>query len=227
MKERVKRTVKARHAFSCRKISVDETNLITKLREEHSREDLLVMYGKYVHGMGEEDALMRSAIWRVLCRSCGENLQVGTGVLFRHIETFEIGDNVFIGPQSYVQGREAGRCKIGNRVWLGPQSYLDARDLVIEDSVGWGPGARLLGSQHIGIPVELPLIETDLEIKPVSIKKGSDIGTSAVILPGVTVGEKAIVGAGAVVTKDVEPFSIVVGVPARFLRWRKGNGDEK
>ncbi len=48
----------------------------------------------------------------------------------------------------------------------------------------------------------------------------ADIGTNATILPGVTVGKGAIVGAGAVVVEDVPPFSIVAGVPARFLRWR-------
>ena len=48
-----------------------------------------------------------------------------------------------------------------------------------------------------------------------------DIGTNATILPGVTVGKGAIVGAGAVVVADVEPFSVVAGVPAKFIRWRE------
>jgi acetyltransferase-like isoleucine patch superfamily enzyme len=94
--------------------------------------------------------------------------------------------------------------------------------MVIEANVGWGPGAKVLGSTHTGIPSEVPIIQTDLEIKPVCIKAGADIGTNAVILPGVTVGKGSIVGAGAVVVKDVPPFAIVTGVPARFLRWREG-----
>ena len=53
-----------------------------------------------------------------------------------------------------------------------------------------------------------------------TVRRGADIGTSAVLLPGVTVGENAIVGAGAVVTKDVPDNAIVAGVPARFQRWR-------
>jgi acetyltransferase-like isoleucine patch superfamily enzyme len=63
-------------------------------------------------------------------------------------------------------------------------------------------------------------MQTDLEIKPVRIGAWADIGVNAVILPGVTIGRAAIVGAGAVVTEDVKPFSIVAGVPARFLRDR-------
>jgi len=115
-----------------------------------------------------------------------------------------------------------GRCVIGDHVWIGPQSYLDARDLVIEEYVGWGPGAKVLGSTHTGLPLDVPVIETDLEIRPVRIEAWADIGTNAVVLPGVTVGRGSLVGAGAVVTTDVPPFAVVAGVPARFLRWREG-----
>jgi acetyltransferase-like isoleucine patch superfamily enzyme len=71
--------------------------------------------------------------------------------------------------------------------------------------------------------VDVPLIRTDLEIRPVRVGESADIGTNAVILPGVTIGKGAIVGAGAVVTKDVADFAVVAGVPARFLRWREGH----
>jgi len=57
-------------------------------------------------------------------------------------------------------------------------------------------------------------------------KKGASIGSSATILAGVTIGEYAIVGAGAVVTKDVPPYTIVAGVPARVLRVIKENSSE-
>jgi acetyltransferase-like isoleucine patch superfamily enzyme len=136
------------------------------------------------------------------------------------LETFEFGNGVFVGAGAYLQGRFDGKCKIGNCVWIGPQSYFDARDLVIEDFVGWGPGAKILGSEHTGVPANVPIVQTDLEIKSVRIRAWADIGTNATILPGVTVGKGSIVGAGAVVTEDVPPFAVVAGVPARFLRWR-------
>jgi len=70
------------------------------------------------------------------------------------------------------------------------------------------------------VPLDVPVIQTDLEIEPVRICAWADIGVNAVVLPGVTIGRGAIVGAGSVVTADVEPFSIVAGVPARLVRRR-------
>jgi acetyltransferase-like isoleucine patch superfamily enzyme len=107
-------------------------------------------------------------------------------------------------------------------VWIGPQAYFDARHLILEDHVGWGPGAKVLGSVHTGLPIDAPIIETDLEVRPVKVEEWADIGTGAILLPGVTVGKGAIVGAGAVVTRDVSAFAIVAGVPAKFVRWRDG-----
>ncbi len=60
--------------------------------------------------------------------------------------------------------------------------------------------------------------EADWKVVPTLIKRGASIGTNTTILCGVTVGEKAVVGAGSVVTKDVPPNTIVAGVPARVLR---------
>lgn len=199
-----------------------ELGLAEHLNNQYSREALLELYTRFAVGTGAFDTLMRRVIWRSVARRCGHGLHIGSGVGFKHLETFEIGNGVFIGAQSYIQGRFDGTCVLGDHVWIGPQSYFDARDMIIEEHVGWGPGAKVLGSTHTGIPIDVPIVQTDLEIKPVKIEAWADIGTSAVVLPGVTIGKGSIVGAGAVVTKDVPPFSIVAGVPARFLRWREG-----
>ncbi len=198
-----------------------ELGLAAHLRETHDLARLVDLYARFVAGDGDLDALMRRAIWRAACRRFGHGVRVGAGAGFKHPETFEIGSGVFIGAQAYLQGRFDGTCRIGDRVWIGPQSYFDARDLELEDDVGWGPGARVLGSEHTAVPVTEPIIRTDLEIRPVRVRRGADIGTGAVLLPGVTVGEGAIVGAGAVVTHDVPDFAIVAGVPARVIRDRR------
>jgi acetyltransferase-like isoleucine patch superfamily enzyme len=200
----------------------DELALADRLRGECTRDQLLDLASTHAYGDNEHDARMRRATWRALARRFGHGVRIGRGALAKHPETFEIGNGVVIGEQAFIQGRFDGTCVIGDRVWLGPQSYLDARDLVLEDSVGWGPGAKVLGSQHTGLPIDVPIISTDLRIEPVRVCAWADIGVNAVILPGVTVGKGAIVGAGAVVTEDVPSFAIVAGVPARFLRWRTG-----
>jgi len=199
-----------------------ELDLSRHLCQSYSPITLLEQYCRFTHGDGELDQLMRRAIWRALTRRFGNGVRIGSGVDFTHLETFEIGDGVFIGAQAYLQGRFDGVTKIGNHVWIGPQTYFDARHLIIEDHVGWGPGAKVLGSVHIGVPIDQPIIQTDLKIRPVHVQAWADIGTGSILLPGVTVGRGSIVGAGAVVTRDVPPFAIVSGVPARFLRLRDG-----
>ncbi|MCB1447308.1 MAG: N-acetyltransferase [Rhizobiaceae bacterium] len=199
-----------------------QTELAGALRRAYGGAGLLELYGRFAHGDGFMDDLMRKVIWQAMARRCGAGIQVGSGAGFKHPETFEIGSGVFIGAQAYIQGRHDGACRIGDHVWIGPQAYMDARDLVIGDHVGWGPGARILGSTHTGLPADVPIIRTDLKIRPVRVEAWADIGTGATILPGVTVGRGAIVGAGAVVISDVEPFSVVAGVPATFIKWREG-----
>lgn len=197
-----------------------QRELAAELKRSYGAAGLVELYGRFSAGDGYVDALMRKAIWQAATRRCGGGLNIGSGAGFKHPETFEIGNGVFIGAQAYVQGRYDGTCVIGDNVWIGPQAFLDARDLVIEECVGWGPGAKLLGSSHTAVPIDVPIIRTDLEIKPVRVGAWADIGTNATILPGVTIGKGAIVGAGAVVVSDVAPFSVVAGVPAKFLRWR-------
>lgn len=199
-----------------------ETDLSRHLRASYSPAALLEQYPRFANGEAELDSLMRRALWRAVARSFGNGVRIGSGVGFKHLETFEIGNGVFIGAQAYIQGRFDGLAKFGNHVWIGPQAYFDARNLVLDEFVGWGPGAKVLGSAHTGLPLERPIIETDLEIGPVHVEAWADIGTGAILLPGVTIGKGSIVGAGAVVTRDVPPFAIVAGVPARFVRWRDG-----
>jgi len=191
------------------------------LRDSRPKEELLDLFARFRAGESAFDTMMRRVLMRALCKRVGNDLQVGPNVVLKHPETMEFGDCVFIGAQTMIQGRFDGVCKIGSHVWIGPQAYFDARDLILEDYVGWGPGAKVLGSAHTGSPIGEPIITTGLVIRPVKVGLGADIGMNASILPGVQVGAHSIVGAGAVVTRDIPDYAIVAGVPARVIRDRR------
>ena len=190
------------------------------LKSTHSKAELIVLYSKYRGDEGAFETQLRRIIFRAMCKYAGNGLRLEPEVVFKHPETMEIGDAVFIGAHSMIQGRFDGTCRIGNHVWIGPHSYFDARNLILEDYVGWGPGAKVLGSAHTGEPIDVPIIVTELKIQPVVVGYGADIGTNATLLPGVRVGAHSIVGAGAVVTADIPDYAIVAGVPARIIRYR-------
>jgi acetyltransferase-like isoleucine patch superfamily enzyme len=204
-----------------------EHGLAAYLREKMPAKAVVDLWARFVDGTSDFDAIMRRAILRALAIRVGNGVRIDVGAGFLHAETFEVGDGVAIGPHVYLQGRSGGTCRLGTRVWIGPQAYLDARDLIIEDEVAIGPGVRILGSAHTGLPTEAPPVageaggRTEVDVEPVRIERGADVGVNAVVLPGVTIGHGSIVGAGAVVTRDVPPLAIVAGVPARILRYRR------
>jgi acetyltransferase-like isoleucine patch superfamily enzyme len=197
-----------------------EWEYATHLRQTYSISDLLALFSRIRSEEGSFEVQLRRILFRAMCKKAGHALRLAPDVVVKHPETFELGDSVFIGAQTMIQGRFDGTCKIGNHVWIGPHAYFDARELVLEDYVGWGPGAKVLGSSHTGEPTNIPIIATALSIKPVVIGYGADIGTNATILPGVHVGAHSIVGAGAVVTENVPEYAVVAGVPARMIRFR-------
>ncbi len=105
--------------------------------------------------------------------------------------------------------------QIGKNVFINHAcTFLDMGGITIEDNVLIGPKVNLITENH-------PLNPNDrktLICKPIVIKRNAWIGAAATILSGVTIGENAIVAAGAVVSKDVAPHTIVGGVPAKFIR---------
>jgi acetyltransferase-like isoleucine patch superfamily enzyme len=104
---------------------------------------------------------------------------------------------------------------IGKNVFINHAcSFLDMGGITIEDHVLIGPKANLITENHPLAPADRRALIT----KPILVKRNAWIGAAATILPGVTIGENAVVAAGAVVTTDVPANTIVAGVPARVIK---------
>ena len=117
----------------------------------------------------------------------------------------EIGDNTKIDAFVYI---EEG-VKIGKNVKIRPFTFIP-EGVIIEDDVFIGPGVIFTNDKYPRVRGQWRLLKT-------VVKKGASIGAGAVILPGVTIGEYALVAAGSVVTKDVPPYAIVAGNPAKII----------
>ncbi len=122
-----------------------------------------------------------------------------------------------IGENSTITTPFAGaafdKIKIGNNVFINNNCLAMARGgITIEDDVMIAGNVQLLSNNHDEYKRQI------LTCEEIIIRKGAWIGAGATILPGVTIGKYAIVGAGAIVTKDVPDYAVVVGIPAKVVK---------
>lgn len=132
----------------------------------------------------------------------GNNLETGHNVVIR--EQNIIGDGLRIWGNAVI---DYG-CRIGNNVRIHNQVYV-SQFTSIEDDVFLAPGVILANDIHPGCPDSLECMEGP------HIKRGAQIGINVTILPRVVIGERAVIGAGSVVTKDIPPGVVVYGNPAQ------------
>ena len=105
--------------------------------------------------------------------------------------------------------------RLGKNVFINHNcSFLDIGGITIEDDVQIGPSVNLTSENH---PLD-PADRKTVILQPILIKRNAWIGAGATILPGVTVGENAVVAAGAVVSRDVPPNTVVAGIPAKVVK---------
>jgi len=143
------------------------------------------------------------------------------GVLVFHPEHVFLGDRVYVGHQTMLKAYYQNELRIGAGTWIGQQCFFHAAGgILIGENVGIGPGVKILTSVHAEAGRTLPILHAPLAFAPVHIEDDADLGVGAIVLPGVRVGRGAQVGAGAVVTRDVPPYAVVAGNPARVLRER-------
>ena len=147
-----------------------------------------------------------------------DNVVFGTGVVIYHPDLVNlygctIGDETKIGAFVEIQNNAVvgSRCKISSHTFI-------CEGVTIEDEAFIGHGVMFINDRYPQATTGGHLqTEADWEVTPTLVKRNASIGSGAVILCGVTIGEGAMVGAGTVVTHDVPDYAIVVGVPARVV----------
>jgi acetyltransferase-like isoleucine patch superfamily enzyme len=135
----------------------------------------------------------------------GNGFQTGNKANIRELN--RIGDNVSVGTLSVIEHH----VEIGNNVRIHSQAFIPEFS-ILEDDTWLGPNVVLTNAKY-------PLSQdVKRSLKGPWIKRGAKIGANATILPGVVVGENVLVGAGAVVVKDIPDGVVVAGNPARIIR---------
>lgn len=146
------------------------------------------------------------------------DVRLGKGVkVFAFVNLYgcEIGDNSKVGAFVEIQKN----AKIGRNVKVSSHTFI-CEGVTIEDDVFVGHNVSFINDKYPRSTTGDGGLQTeqDWKVVPTLVKRGASIGTSSTVLCGVTIGENAIVGAGSVVTKDIPPNTIAVGVPAKVVR---------
>lgn len=141
-----------------------------------------------------------SRVWHWV-HICG-GAKIGKGV--------SLGQNVFVGNKVVI----GDNCKVQNNV-----SVYD--NVTLEEGVFCGPSMVFTNVYN-----PRSLIERKAEYRNTLVKKGATLGANCTIVCGITIGEFAFIGAGAVVNKDVKPYALMVGVPARQIGWMSEYGEQ-
>lgn len=142
----------------------------------------------------------KRAAFYMATMNCGNSFYAHTGVAMLYPKNIVIGENVTINRYSIITAKD--KVDIGNNVLIGSNVIINS-------------------GNHNYINLDIPINQQGHTIAPITIEDDVWIGSNVCILAGVTIGQGSVIGAGAVVTKNVEPYSVMGGVPARLIKSRK------
>jgi UDP-2-acetamido-3-amino-2,3-dideoxy-glucuronate N-acetyltransferase len=154
------------------------------------------------------------------------DVQLGEGVRvydFVNLYGCSIGDGTQIGAFVEIQRNAA----VGQHCKISSHSFI-CEGVTIEDECFIGHHVVFVNDPHPAAVTDLGMLQgpADWSVVETRVCRRASLGSGAVVLSGITIGEGALVGAGSVVTKDVEPYSVVAGNPARVLRMLPRHGSE-
>lgn len=152
---------------------------------------------------GSECRNLRSSVCKYVFEKCGENVNVKKGAFFGMGNNIVIGNNSDIGLNARISGCDAGgKLNIGNDVIMAPE-------------------VTILTLKHNYIEKDKLIRDQGFEKSIVTIEDDVWIGQHVTILPGVKIGKGAVIAAASVVVKDVDPYTVVGGVPAKYIKVRQ------
>jgi acetyltransferase-like isoleucine patch superfamily enzyme len=172
---------------------------------------------------------MRGVFWRVAVGLMGGRLGPGARIYGgARISGMNTGSRIEIGPHLRLLRfavvntvLPSAKIVIGEWVHIGESSMVTAGQSVeIGDDVIIGPRTIIVDADHACKDVHQPIRTQGLVTKPIRIEQGVWLGGHVNVLKSVTIGRRAIVGAGSTVTRDIPPYAVAVGVPARVIRYR-------
>ena len=164
--------------------------------------------------------LLRRMCLRMKGLRFGNGLNMEGPIDLGVVKNITLGNRVKLGKGIYLGVTPTGRLTVGNDTYIGRWTIILAEcNVQIGNDCLIAPGCHLTDANHGIAPGEL-IRKQALTSSPVVIGNDVWIGAGCSILPGVTIGDGAVIGARAVVTKDIPPNAIAVGVPAKVIRYR-------
>ena len=154
--------------------------------------------------------------------SFGNNCWIMKNTIIRTSNKFEFADDVAIATNCAVFSREAnydGILIVGKGTHIGDNTIIDVSDdITIKDEVAIGPNCTIYAHDHNYTHKEKAAWKGGVEPNPVIINRGAWVGANVSLLPGIVIGEKAVVAINAVVIKNIEPNTIYGGIPAKKIK---------
>ncbi len=166
---------------------------------------------------------IRAAVWRGRGVRMGRKARIGPRCRVFVPRGVSLGTRVWLEADVWLKlSSPNARVEIGDRVFFARNTHVNALDnITIGSNALFGPGCVIVDHNH-GLHPDLPINGQPCAARPIQI--GSDVwcGAGVVILAGVRIGDGAVIGANAVVARDIPPMAIAAGVPARVIRQRGG-----
>lgn len=243
------------HGLSCKKIdpiqgtstTMDAPKHQSPSRQSTWKETLVIALVGWIPSRPGRG--LRKLLYRTICARIGECIEIQPGVEFTNASGIEIGDWVRLhrdvrircnGENSKVRLRDwahidrgvdfkthrCGEIEIGENSYIGPYTCLSGDYIKVGRNCMIASHSGLYANNHNFADPTLPICKQGNTYKGITIEEDCWLGSGVKVLDGVTIGRGSVIGAGAVVTKDIPPYSIAVGVPAKVVSQRSGAANQ-